>query len=575
MRLGQLLVDSGCISQAELSAGLSYAQTKTLPIGRCLILLRSINEEQLQAALRAQQHLRNGLATPVAVEVLRSALRENASYDKVLERSSSNEAQAYVRSGASATAGFQKTTGTATIVTGATATGAAVDATKSSSALIEAGEAFLKKQQFPDAEAHLRAASDKLQRQPVPDESQIIRARSKLAEVLFGSKKFAEGEVLFEEICKAARSSTLGTEDTIAAKAVSELADGLALAQRPDLALRAYILAGELFENRLPSSLADCICNLRAASVISRVVPAGSERKRLGELFVASGYVNDVQLQQALAKGKELQVPLGNALEQMGIISAQLLRSVMHCQLLIQDSILAEPVAIHALRIAQRQQMDLGTFLQGANIPRGKEHTPTEKQISDCLDNLIGLESKGQAKSPEAGALCLQLGKLYVERGSMFDAEFSFRRAQAALQDQRSQDYVEAVVGLSTALIKQGRKTEAHSLLSKAMTAIPTTPSNALAEFFDQLSLLEFDMSNTMMAFSMARSALSIMDQIPTTAAKTRVATLERLATSAEEMGDANSVVMYLNRLLDTVKQIPDTQPSQVDAITKRLSSWQ
>lgn len=622
MRLGQLLVESSFITQSELSTALAYAQTKELRIGRCLVLLRMVTDQHVNLALEAQSHVRKGLDAKVATDLMRAAFRDRTEFDKVLITSPNPLVGAYLNSlagGQGATESEKNyafgqsapsykppvqqapqletldslrhldidsqlarnsVAGSSSAGSGAPSgmafsrakTGVTVDTTKPVQVLIERGDELMKQQQYLAAEASYRAAIEKVQ--PEPGDVKLLNTMIKLADVLAVQKKVSEFDQLVDGVLKLARRN-IKSEESGASKAVAKLADNLGLLGRVDLALQAYLLAGEMFEERLPSSLVDAICNLRAASVISKALPEQAERKRLGDLFLASGLVNQDQLQAALAHSKQAQVPLGSAFEQLGTLKGRQVKSLVHCQMLIQQNILTEPVAIQALRLAARQDMDLNTFLKGANIPPAKENSPKEKELSDCLDNLLGLESKGEGKSIAAGIACLQLGKLYIERNSIFDSEFAFRRAFNVFQvhSKNSLELVQAALGLADALIQQKRRSEAHALLLQAMTSIPSSPSIELAQFFAQLSMLEYEQGATASAYSVARSAVAIMDQIGCTDAKLRFRSIETLVKCADEMGDAASYVSFLSKLLETAKQIPEMTAADLEVIEKKIAA--
>lgn len=57
-----------------------------------------------------------------------------------------------------------------------------------------------------------------------------------------------------------------------------------------------------------------------------------SKQIRLGELLVQKGYINDVQLLQALAEGKRQKTPIGSTLFKLGFISLDQLKEILHLQ---------------------------------------------------------------------------------------------------------------------------------------------------------------------------------------------------------------------------------------------------
>lgn len=57
-----------------------------------------------------------------------------------------------------------------------------------------------------------------------------------------------------------------------------------------------------------------------------------SKQVKLGELLVQKGYINDVQLLQALAESKRQKVPIGSTLFKLGFISLDQLKEILHLQ---------------------------------------------------------------------------------------------------------------------------------------------------------------------------------------------------------------------------------------------------
>ena len=57
-----------------------------------------------------------------------------------------------------------------------------------------------------------------------------------------------------------------------------------------------------------------------------------SKQVRLGELLVQKGYINDVQLLQALAESKRQKVPIGSTLFKLGFITLDQLKEILHLQ---------------------------------------------------------------------------------------------------------------------------------------------------------------------------------------------------------------------------------------------------
>ena len=57
-----------------------------------------------------------------------------------------------------------------------------------------------------------------------------------------------------------------------------------------------------------------------------------SKQVKLGELLIQKGYINDVQLLQALAESKRQKIPIGSTLFKLGFISLDQLKEILHLQ---------------------------------------------------------------------------------------------------------------------------------------------------------------------------------------------------------------------------------------------------
>ena len=65
---------------------------------------------------------------------------------------------------------------------------------------------------------------------------------------------------------------------------------------------------------------------------LGAIEEGASKQVRLGELLVQKGYINDVQLLQALAESKRQKTPIGSTLFKLGFISLEQLKEILHLQ---------------------------------------------------------------------------------------------------------------------------------------------------------------------------------------------------------------------------------------------------
>lgn len=78
--------------------------------------------------------------------------------------------------------------------------------------------------------------------------------------------------------------------------------------------------------------LYDLISSLKQDMQKDSVDDGTSKQVKLGELLVQKGYINDVQLLQALAESKRQKIPIGSTLFKLGFITLDQLKEILHLQ---------------------------------------------------------------------------------------------------------------------------------------------------------------------------------------------------------------------------------------------------
>jgi hypothetical protein len=87
LRLGQVLIDIGMISDQDLTQALNLAREVGLPVGRVLIMSAFVTEENLQAAVQLQSLLKDNLIDQTSAKQVASILlRTKLSLDQALEQ---------------------------------------------------------------------------------------------------------------------------------------------------------------------------------------------------------------------------------------------------------------------------------------------------------------------------------------------------------------------------------------------------------------------------------------------------------------------------------------------------------
>ncbi len=99
-----------------------------------------------------------------------------------------------------------------------------------------------------------------------------------------------------------------------------------------NLKLKEYFPQQVKFIQVPDQDLFDLISSLKQDMQKDTVDDGTSKQVKLGELLVQKGYINDVQLLQALAESKRQKIPIGSTLFKLGFISLAQLKEILHLQ---------------------------------------------------------------------------------------------------------------------------------------------------------------------------------------------------------------------------------------------------
>ena len=99
-----------------------------------------------------------------------------------------------------------------------------------------------------------------------------------------------------------------------------------------NLKLKEYYPQQVKFIQVPDQDLSDLISVLKDEVEKGSIDDGTSKQVKLGELLVQKGYINDVQLLQALAESKRQKIPIGSTLFKLGFISLEQLKEILHLQ---------------------------------------------------------------------------------------------------------------------------------------------------------------------------------------------------------------------------------------------------
>ncbi len=99
-----------------------------------------------------------------------------------------------------------------------------------------------------------------------------------------------------------------------------------------NLKLKEYFPQQVKFIQVPDQDLFDLISSLKQDMQKDSADDGTSKQVKLGELLVQKGYINDVQLLQALAESKRQKIPIGSTLFKLGFITLAQLKEILHLQ---------------------------------------------------------------------------------------------------------------------------------------------------------------------------------------------------------------------------------------------------
>lgn len=99
-----------------------------------------------------------------------------------------------------------------------------------------------------------------------------------------------------------------------------------------NLKLKEYFPQQVKFIQVPDQDLFDLISSLKQDMQKDTIDDGTSKQVKLGELLVQKGYINDVQLLQALAESKRQKIPIGSTLFKLGFITLAQLKEILHLQ---------------------------------------------------------------------------------------------------------------------------------------------------------------------------------------------------------------------------------------------------
>jgi hypothetical protein len=385
MKLGELLIKAGLLKSNLLKKMVQMATETALPIGRVLIMSKTISEESLQAAIQAQSMIRDhSLDEDSAVEALRLAAGEGITLEEALDRLQIKRPGAAVAAGTSITGGARTVTSTARLgdllvaaelisiedledalrtrdetglplgrilVLTRLLSEELLSAALTAQVLLRDGKVTreqavegLRSARKRRVSIEVALADQGLFRPPV-------RQRIKLGDLLVLAELIMENDLMTALELSLVRQLPVGRillQSSLISPQVLECA----------LQLQEMVAAGTLNSLQAAQALRQiAIQRFSLAQALAELGAKEVETKggaKLGEILKAAGVVTEKDIKRAIDLSAKNSALVGKMLVAAGVIDEQMLYASLRCQFLIRDGFLELEQAILALKRCQQ-----------------------------------------------------------------------------------------------------------------------------------------------------------------------------------------------------------------------------
>lgn len=521
MRLGEILLNATLINQKQLADGLAYAKSKAIPIGRVLKLLRFIEEDDLKAALRVQELIRQGLRTELAIPLLTRVGKEKVSVDIALIdlinvlHSKTN--------GKSSSEAAQPAAVAQSVATSAT-TGSSAAPPKtglSPAELVKEGDLRLAEDRCAEAEKFYLQAKEQVESSFGSGNLETTGPLLKLAHLYLVTDRFLEAESLYMQILQVKQQS-FGEQHPAVAQALEDIADLYIARDEYDRARQFLQIAVMIREPALPKEIDGFLGTLKRLNIAIQKRGDDTESKvegkrvKLGELLTEAGLVGSAQLQQALQQSKAYGIPLGSVLQENGIVAPRDLRSVLNAQFAIKEKQLPEQIAIKALKAAYMKGVGFKELIVSAGLVATDSQDEGSVRLILEQERLLALELEHGPEAEIVADAVLELAEQYANRSKLPEAEGLYRRSIAILRrnPERTADADAAAHKLAQLFISHERYSQAEPLLLETLqsrTASGETESIQAFECLKDLARLAHLQDASAIAANFLKSAVSVL----------------------------------------------------------------
>jgi tetratricopeptide (TPR) repeat protein len=465
-KLGELLVAAGLVPEERLSEGLEYARRNSLPLGRVLITLKILSQEDLESVLHSQALMKmDRLPARLAVKALSMASSTNMSIDRALKKLGWFS-ESYVEGEAVSIAVAREQLSNCESSFGS-------DHPETAAACLKLAELLSDNRSYLDAELLYNRAAKIVEECFGQQSLEMARLLSEMGGHYFAQDLFSEAEKYYWQAYDI-NLTLLGDRNLAVAQCLEDLADLYDVQSEYLQAERLYLSSIGIKEKLLEADDPELLSSLRKLVLICRQsCDYAPETRPTGELLVDAGMVEQSKIDEGLQLAKKYNVPLGRALITLKQLSQEDLQKTLHAQLLMKDGGIPGYVVVRALKTACRMNLTIEDALKKVGW---KREQPADRHqfeaLLRCSDELIKLEQKYTPEHPDVGKKCVELADLYAAGNNLRESEILLKRALNIYLDHYGEDDLVTAATLSNLAqvhCRQARWDEANHMMERTV----------------------------------------------------------------------------------------------------------
>lgn len=482
-KLGELLVGAGLVPADRLSEGIEYARRHSLPLGRVLITLKLVSEEDLESVLHSQALMKmDRLPVRLAVKAIALAAADRISIDRALKKIGWFSDK-YVEGEAISIAVAREQLTNCESSFGP-------EHPETAASCLKLAELLTDNRKYLDAELLYNRAITIVEDCFGQQSLEMANLLSQMAAHYFAQDRFGEAEKLYWQTYDI-KLSLLGDRNLSVAQCLEDLAELYDVQSEFLQAERLYLSSIGIKEKLLEADAPELISTLRKLVLICRQSEYGPERKQTGELLIDAGMVDQAKIDEGLKLAAKYNIPIGRALITLKQLSQEDLQRAMHAQLLMKDGGIPGYIVVRALKAACRMDCSVADALKKLGWKR--EHPADQRHLElllRCSDELIKLEQKLTPEHPDVAKKCIELADLYAGSMNLREAEILLKRALNIYLEHVGEDDISTAAtlcNLAQVNCRQGRYEDANHMMERAVNQARKRSSKGSPELADYL----------------------------------------------------------------------------------------